>query len=108
MNEDGSERQRGIDRSEGSTPPEGGIRGTRRNLESDEVSIVFVKTAEGLIVPRPVELGDNDGINVEVLNGLREGDEIVYRIFESEIETMAENETEGNARSPFISTSRVR
>jgi len=67
-----------------------------------------VKTAEGLIVPRPVELGDNDGINVEVLNGLREGDEIVYRIFESEIETMAENETEGNARSPFISTSRVR
>jgi HlyD family secretion protein len=108
MNEDGSERQRGIDRSEGSTPPEGGIRGTRRNLESDEVSIVFVKTAEGLIVPRPVELGDNDGINVEVLNGLREGDEIVYRIFESEIETMAENETEGNARSPFISTSRGR
>ncbi|MEO9884606.1 MAG: efflux RND transporter periplasmic adaptor subunit [Balneola sp.] len=108
MNEDGTEMQRGFSPPEGASQSERGMRGTRGENQNEEVSIVFVKTNEGLIVPRPVELGDNDGINVEVLNGLSEGDEIVYRIVESQIETVTANETEENTRSPFISTPRGR
>lgn len=84
-------------------PTNGNLREPRSEVANEVVTIVFVKTTEGNIVPRPVELGANDGINVEVLNGLKQGDEIVYRIVESVIETEDENNTEEGISSPFIS-----
>ena len=82
----------------GFTPPAGGFPGMGQNSGSGEQGMVYVKTAEGLIIPRPVELGANDGINVEVVSGLKQGDEVVYRIIETEVVT----ETEEAARSPFM------
>ncbi|MEQ9307991.1 MAG: efflux RND transporter periplasmic adaptor subunit [Balneolaceae bacterium] len=84
-------------------PPRGeGFPGEDQDLESAESSLVFVKTAEGLIIPRPVETGANDGINVEIISGLEEGDEVVYRIIETEIVT--EDKADEEARSPFMPT----
>jgi multidrug efflux pump subunit AcrA (membrane-fusion protein) len=36
-----------------------------------------LRRADGSIVDRPVELGMNDGIVVEVISGLREGDTVM-------------------------------
>lgn len=70
------------------------------DMVEEDVTIVYVKTEEGWIVPRPIEIGANDGINIEVKSGLQEGDQVVYRIVETEIAT----EEEEAARSPFVPT----
>tara|TARA_Y100001935_G_scaffold223573_1_gene199112 strand:+ start:10559 stop:11875 length:1317 start_codon:yes stop_codon:yes gene_type:complete len=84
------------------TPGTGGPAGSppavMQNTAPDAPTIVYVQNAEGLIVPRPVKLGANDGINVEVISGLNVGDEVVYRIVETEVATDYEEET----RSPFM------
>ena len=86
--------------------PEGGFPGMRSRGTDPSANggraIVFVKNAEGQIVPRPVQTGANDGINVEIVTGLEEGDEVVYRIVETQI--VSETEADGEARSPFMPT----
>jgi len=43
----------------------------------DGLAGVHVSTANG-VESRPVQLGVQDGLNIEVTEGLREGEEIVY------------------------------
>jgi HlyD family secretion protein len=44
---------------------------------SDGIPLVQVRTAAG-VRAQPVRLGAQDGMNVEILEGLREGDAVVY------------------------------
>ncbi len=49
-----------------------------RAVEFQEgVATVHVKTASG-VESRKVQLGAQDGLNIEVADGLREGEELVY------------------------------
>jgi multidrug efflux pump subunit AcrA (membrane-fusion protein) len=41
------------------------------------VAMVHVRTSQG-VEARPVHLGAQDGLNIEVAGGLREGEEIVF------------------------------
>ena len=41
------------------------------------VATVRVRTSDG-VQPRTVRLGAQDGLNIEVTEGLREGEELVY------------------------------
>lgn len=48
-------------------------------VDSGTVKVVFVSTGNGRFEPRPVETGQVDGTDVEVLSGLALGDEVVTR-----------------------------
>ncbi|MGC4001560.1 MAG: efflux RND transporter periplasmic adaptor subunit [Anaeromyxobacter sp.] len=48
-------------------------------IDSGTKSVVFVALGDGKFQPREVELGDSDGAHVEVVTGLREGDQVVTR-----------------------------
>lgn len=45
----------------------------------EEKTFVEIKNAEGEIIKKKIKIGLSDGINVEILEGLKEGDEIVER-----------------------------
>ena len=47
-------------------------------FDSENQPYVYVKNAEGNLVEKTLTLGVNDGVNVEVKNGLKDGDEIYY------------------------------
>lgn len=52
---------------------------TKDAIQSYEAKqVVFVETAEG-IMPRPVTLGRNDGVSVEILAGLKAGERYVVK-----------------------------
>ncbi len=51
----------------------------RRNVDNDK-TMVWVKEANGSIKPQPVTLGASDGVNVQILSGIKEGDELVYSL----------------------------
>ena len=48
-------------------------------IDSGTRSVVFVALGEGKFQPREVALGDSDGIAVEVVSGLAEGERVVTR-----------------------------
>jgi Cu(I)/Ag(I) efflux system membrane fusion protein len=48
-------------------------------VESGTRHVVFVAIQEGKFRPEEVKLGDSDGTNVELVEGLNEGDEVVTR-----------------------------
>lgn len=43
-------------------------------------SIVWVYGQDGSIVPKPVSLGASDGVNVQIIEGVVEGDKLVYNL----------------------------
>lgn len=80
-------------------PPSNGAFPSEMGKEEDSVTMVFVVNEDGLIVPRRIETGAGDGINIEVLSGLKEGDVVVYRVVEV---TTEEATTEKETTNPFI------
>jgi len=68
--------------------------------EDDSKKIVWVKEGEG-IKPVPVEIGINDGSNVEILAGLNEGDLVVTSMENATKENSVEKE-EQETSSPFV------
>jgi len=48
-------------------------------LFEKEKTFVEIKNAEGEIIKKEIKIGLSDGINVEILEGLKEGDEVVER-----------------------------
>ncbi len=48
-------------------------------LFEDDKTFVEIKNAEGEIVKKEVKIGLSDGINVEIVDGLKKGDEVVER-----------------------------
>ncbi|MBO6522883.1 MAG: efflux RND transporter periplasmic adaptor subunit [Balneolaceae bacterium] len=80
-------------------PPPSGAFLPEMGEEEDGVTVVFVVNEDGLVVPRRIETGASDGINIEVLSGLEEGDVVVYRVVEV---TTEEATTEKETTNPFI------
>lgn len=65
---------------------------------SDDVNIVWTKSSNG-IKPTEVKLGASDGINVQVLEGVSQGDELVYGLKTVSNGGLDEVESSG---SPFM------
>lgn len=63
---------------------------------------VLWKDDNGKIKPVKVELGTSDGVNVQVMSGLKEGDRLAYQIKPSEGTKVTQTEREGE--SPFMPT----
>lgn len=79
-----------------------GNQGKNRNETSENMKRVWIKNGD-LIRPAMVETGMSDGINLEILSGLNEGDEIVTsmelgnkNIIESD------DDDEESQKSPFV------
>jgi HlyD family secretion protein len=66
---------------------------------NEETTMLWVLQSDNSIVPRPVSLGASDGVNVQILNGVSEGDRLVYSL-KSEINAAGGAMPEGG--SPFM------
>ena len=64
-----------------------------------DATILWVYNADGAITPKTVTLGASDGVNVQVLSGITEGDKLVYNLKET-VASTAEVATE--TESPFM------
>ncbi|CAZ98410.1 MULTISPECIES: efflux RND transporter periplasmic adaptor subunit [Zobellia] len=70
-------------------------------MESDEeATVVWIYGANGAISPQKVTLGASDGVKVQILSGIKEGDQLVYSL-KSE-STIATSEPSGSSESPFM------
>ena len=65
-------------------------------------SFVWVYDQTGTIEEKEVKLGASDGVNVQVLSGVQEGEKLVYSLKESNPFEMANGP--GGNRSPFMPT----
>ncbi|SDQ97990.1 efflux RND transporter periplasmic adaptor subunit [Flagellimonas zhangzhouensis] len=65
---------------------------------SENITVVWSKTSSG-IQPKEIKLGASDGVNVQVVEGLSEGDELVYSLKEISNAEVAEEASTG---SPFM------
>lgn len=80
----------------GSLPsmPRGGFAGAL----PDGSKIIWVKDDQGGIRPNPIKTGIDNGTQVEVLSGLKEGDEVVISMNSNDKD---ENRDQNNMRGPF-------
>ena len=70
---------------------------TSKQIEGS--TTLWVLDSNGAIIPKAVTLGASDGVNVQILNGITEGEKLVYSlksVSKSEIKTEETNE------SPFM------
>lgn len=82
-------------------PPNG--EGPQGEMPSREMKGKMVWVLDnGNIRPQPVELGESDGVNIEVRSGLKAGDKVVYSLKAATTETAAAPEAAGGAESPFM------
>ncbi|MBD1259035.1 efflux RND transporter periplasmic adaptor subunit [Maribacter polysiphoniae] len=79
-----------------STEPRKG--GPKPNEES--TTKVWVLESNGAISPKKVTLGASDGVNVQILSGVEEGDKLVYSLKSESPIAMQSNE--GSEESPFM------
>jgi len=78
-------------------PPKGG--GPKPD-ENDDSTRVWVLESNGAISPKKVTLGASDGVNVQILSGINEGDKLVYSL---KSETTQSGAPAGGAEeSPFM------
>jgi len=66
---------------------------------SKEETTLWVLQANGAITPKVVTLGASDGVNVQVLSGISEGDQLVYSL---KAVSKSETATEEQSKSPFM------
>lgn len=77
---------------------------TKRPTNKDKGSVVWVYSSTGEIKAQKVTLGASDGVNVQIIEGVAEGDKVVYSL---EIISKSGGQTEDKSSSPFMpSTSR--
>lgn len=79
------------------SPPEPPAEGMEKPEKDDSSKIVWVEASQGL-KPQPVKIGRNDGVNYEILTGLKEGDKIVTRMETAKQDVQAA----GQPSSPFM------
>ncbi|TWP22834.1 efflux RND transporter periplasmic adaptor subunit [Apibacter muscae] len=48
------------------------------NKSNDDEKYVWIRNKQGILEQKSVKIGESDGINVEVISGLKVGDEVVY------------------------------
>ncbi|MBT2162854.1 efflux RND transporter periplasmic adaptor subunit [Zobellia barbeyronii] len=71
-----------------------------RTADKEEVTKVWVLESNGAITPKEVKLGASDGVNVQILSGINEGDKLVYSL-KSET-TQSSVAAGGTEESPFM------
>lgn len=98
------QQSEGGDRPEGDRPPmPPNGEGPQSEMPSREMKGKMVWVLDnGNIRPQPVELGESDGVNIEVRSGLKAGDKVVYSLKAASTETTAAPEAAGGAESPFM------
>ena len=62
---------------------------------------IWVKNTDGSISQRKVTIGVTDGVSTEILDGLKEGEEVVTEMKMSAVATVKDGDTE-QAESPFM------
>ena len=67
--------------------------------ENDSVTMVWVYGTNGAITPRQVKLGASDGVNVQILDGINEGEKLVYSL---KSVSKADASKEATSESPFM------
>ncbi|MEP4534012.1 MAG: efflux RND transporter periplasmic adaptor subunit [Cyclobacteriaceae bacterium] len=67
--------------------------------DGNNASMVWVLDANGAISPKEVSIGASDGVNVQILSGISEGDKLVYSL-----KGMSETamQAQGASESPFM------
>ncbi|MGR7814261.1 efflux RND transporter periplasmic adaptor subunit [Lacinutrix undariae] len=79
-------------------------RSTERPKYEDKATVVWVYSSNGDIKSQEVTLGASDGVNVQILEGISEGDKLVYSL---EGVSASGTKTTGKSENPFMpSTSR--
>lgn len=76
-------------------------RPAERTVEKNSGSVVWVLTNTGEIKSQKVTLGASDGVNVQILEGISEGDKLVYSL---EGVSASETKTTDKSESPFMPT----
>ncbi|WP_282051291.1 efflux RND transporter periplasmic adaptor subunit [Maribacter aquivivus] len=71
-----------------------------RTTDEEAVTKVWVLESNGAITPKEVKLGASDGVNVQILSGINEGDKLVYSL-KSET-TQSGAPAGGTEESPFM------
>jgi HlyD family secretion protein len=62
---------------------------------------VWVKVEDGIIRPVVVKIGIDNGTNVEILSGLKEGEDVVISMSDSAVKT-ATPRTDDGPPGPFL------
>ncbi|MGP1993809.1 efflux RND transporter periplasmic adaptor subunit [Zobellia laminariae] len=71
-----------------------------RTTDEEDVTKVWVLESNGAITPKEVKLGASDGVNVQILSGINEGDKLVYSLKSETTQTGAP--AGGTEESPFM------
>jgi HlyD family secretion protein len=77
----------------------------RSSTNKENVSVVWVYSSTGEIKSQKVTLGASDGVNVQILEGISEGDKLVYSL---EGVSASKTKTTENSESPFMPTQTTR
>ncbi|WP_055437161.1 efflux RND transporter periplasmic adaptor subunit [Lacinutrix algicola] len=72
-----------------------------RSAERNTGSVVWVYGSNGEVTSKPVTLGASDGVNVQIIDGISEGDKLVYSL---EGVSASETKTADKSESPFMPT----
>jgi len=72
---------------------------TKRSTNKDKGSVVWVYSSTGEIKSQKVTLGVSDGVNVQILEGISEGNKLVYSL---EGVSASETKTTDKSESPFM------
>ncbi|WP_452229944.1 MULTISPECIES: efflux RND transporter periplasmic adaptor subunit [unclassified Lacinutrix] len=72
---------------------------TKNSERSREATALWVLGTDGSITPKMVTLGASDGVNVQILSGISEGDKLVYSL---KGVSKSEAATEEQSKSPFM------
>ncbi len=70
-----------------------------RPMENENATMVWVYGSNGAISPKQVTLGASDGVNVQILDGIDEGEKLVYSMKNADKKEVV---SEGKSESPFM------
>ena len=75
-------------------------KGRPEENETNDNTMVWIMSENGALKPQKVVLGASDGVNVQILEGIKEGDKLVYSLKSQNNEAM---QPQGNSNeSPFM------
>jgi len=70
-----------------------------QEIKGAQEAVVWQFDKNGTLTPKEIKLGANDGVNVQVLSEIHEGDQLLFSLKEV---NSAEAKTEGGNTSPFM------
>jgi len=70
--------------------------------QKSEGTVLWVLNNDGTIVPKPITLGASDGVNVEIIEGINEGEKLVYSLKNSNPSSEGTSQKSDSNESPFM------